>query len=247
MQRVTMRFHVLRSSGRSLASLPVFLTTSLLASSALAQTLTVDGTPQGAPPPDVTALVTAPAKPAAAPDIDTKANDSESATVSAGGQLSTGNSKLLAGTANAIYALRRGQNAFGASVIGNYGESAVRPATPVLTTENLQGKLRYDRFLSDRLSVFGLVTGRHDYFQGLAFRLNADPGAKYIFVKTAHTAFWGEGGYDFQQDVREDKARHIAAVKDATTGDITTPMYSFEKYHPDHSTRLYAGWHHDFN
>ena len=91
------------------------------------------------------------------------------------------------------------------------------------------------------------MTGRHDYFQGLEFRLNIDPGAKYIFVKNDHTAFWGELGYDFQQDVREDKARHIAAVIDPVTSAVLTPAYAYEKYHPEHSTRLYAGWHHDFN
>jgi putative salt-induced outer membrane protein YdiY len=246
MQRDTMRFHVLRLP-RSLAVLPAFVTTSLLASSAFAQAVTVDTTTAGAPPADQKALVAAPTTAVVAPDIDLKANDSQSATVSAGGQLSTGNSKLVAGTGNAIYAIRRGQNAFGASIIGNYGESAVRPNNAVLTTENLQGKLRYDRFLTDRLSVFGLVTGRHDYFQGLDFRLNLDPGAKYIFVKTAETAFWGEAGYDFQQDVRNNTARHIPAVVDATTGAVTTPAYSLERYHPDHSTRLFAGWHHDFN
>ena len=246
MQRVTMRSYDLRLR-RSLAALPALLTTSLLASSAFAQAVTVDTTTAGAPPADQKALVAAPAAAPAAPDLDTKASDSQSATVSAGGQLSTGNSKLVAGTGNAIYAIRRGQNAFGASVIGNYGESAVRPNDAVLTTENLQGKVRYDRFLTDRFSLFGLVTARHDYFQGLDFRLNLDPGAKYIFVKTEHTAFWGEAGYDFQQDIRNNTARHIAAVTDATTGAVTTPAYSLERYHPDHSTRLYAGWHHDFN
>ena len=241
-----MSFHDLRLRS-SLAAVPAFVTTTLLAGSAFAQVTVDTTTTAGAPPADQKALVAAPAAPGAAPDLDTKANDSQSATVSAGGQLSSGNSKLVAGTANAIYAIRRGQNAFGASLIANYGESAVRPNDTILTTENLQAKVRYDRFLTDRTSVFGLVTGRHDYFQGLDFRLNLDPGVKYIFVKTEHTAFWGEAGYDFQQDVRNNTARHIPAVVDATTGATTTPAYSLERYHPDHSSRLYAGWHHDFN
>ena len=38
------------------------------------------------------------------------------------------------------------------------------------------------------------------------FRLNIDPGVKYLFVNTTPTQFWGELGYDFQYDIRRDDA-----------------------------------------
>src|SRR6188508_2569216 len=103
---------------------------------------------------------------------------------------------------------RYGDNGYGASLIGNYGRSAADADAPMeTTTENLQGRVRYDRFLLDDASVFAMATGRHDRFQGLAFRLNLDPGFKYLFVNRPATALWGELGYDFQYDVRTDEGR----------------------------------------
>ena len=56
------------------------------------------------------------------------------------------------------------------------------------------------------MSLFLITTGRNDRFQGLEFRLNVDPGAKYLFVNTDPTTFWGEVGYDFQYDIRNSDA-----------------------------------------
>ena len=83
--------------------------------------------PPGTPPPDQKALVAAPKPVADAPKADA-GKDSTNATVSAGGQLATGNSRLLAMTANAKFDMRRGANAFGAAIIGNYGEGAASPS-----------------------------------------------------------------------------------------------------------------------
>src|SRR5580704_8655981 len=74
--------------------------------------------PTGAPPPDATALVAAPTDTTKAPDI-AKPLDGTNVTVSAGGQLATGNSRLLAGTINGSIDSRWGMNGFGASVLGN--------------------------------------------------------------------------------------------------------------------------------
>src|SRR5580704_17115089 len=95
------------------ASLP------LGASVALAQS-----TMNGAPPPDEKALVAAPTAPGDAPTIAKPSTDGTTATLSAGGQLATGNSNLLAGTINGAFDRRRGANEFGASLLGNYGQSA---------------------------------------------------------------------------------------------------------------------------
>ncbi len=68
------------------------------------------------------------------------------------------------------------------------------------STENLQGKVRYDRYLNRNTSVFLQVTGTHDAFQAITFRLNADPGVKYLFVNEETLRVWGEAGYDFEYD-----------------------------------------------
>src|SRR5271154_6951405 len=111
----------------------------------------------GAPPPDQKALVTAPKPVADAPKVEPP-TDGTAASVSAGGQLATGNSRLLAVTANGKFDMRRGANGFGASIIANYGESPTPPTSttaPLATsTENFQGRLRYDRYLLERMSLF---------------------------------------------------------------------------------------------
>ncbi|HTQ08298.1 MAG TPA: DUF481 domain-containing protein [Polyangiaceae bacterium] len=196
--------------------------------------------PTGAPPPDATALVSAPSATAKAPDLPDKDKlDVTTVAVSAGGQLSTGNSRLLAGTASGDYETRFSDNGVGVTVLGNYGESQP-PGAPRwrATAANIQGRVRYDRYLLDPLSVFLINTVRHDYFQGLDVRYNLDPGVKYLFVMEDVTKLWGELGYDFQYDDRNDHARDVVL---ASTG------YLPQKTITDHSVRAYVGFTHAFN
>jgi Protein of unknown function, DUF481 len=211
--------------------------------------------PPGAAQPDEKALVAAPKPVADAPKVDAPGTDSTSVALSAGGQLATGNSRLLAVTANGKLDLRRGANGFGASIIGNYGESGVLNAdgtpsthTPFVTsTENFQGRLRYDRYILDRLSVFLIGTVRHDKFQGIDGRVNVDPGVKYLFVLTDATTFWGEVGYDFQYDARNGSA---LGVVDASGNPVLAPNGDpvlLSSTATDHSVRAFLGFKHAFN
>ena len=176
-------------------------------------------------------------------------------TLSSGGQLASGNSRLLALTANGVFESRTGQNGFGASLLGNYGQGAPGGQGVQVTAENLQGRLRYDRYVSDRVSAFLIGTGRHDRFQGLDFRLNVDPGVKYLFLKEQANALWGEAGYDLQYDVRRDDSR---VVLDANGKPIlvqapppavpsTLVPELLDKTKTDHSARLFVGMRHAFN
>jgi len=162
------------------------------------------------------------------------------ASVSAGGQVSTGNSRQIAFTGSGAFERRHSNNGFGASLIGNYGKSA-DPGEPLeLSTQNLQGRLRYERYVLEDASVFMLVTGRHDRLQGLAFRLNLDPGFKYLFVNRPSTALWGELGYDFQYDVRNQEGREVR-------DDADVLLETLDKTATDHSIRTYLGFRHSFN
>lgn len=227
----------------------------LMASNALAQDAPSDAPadPTGAPPPDAKALVSAPTSSAdSAPTVDTDPKNTTTATVSAGGQWATGNSQLLAGTINGDLQLRRGMNGFGANVLGNYGQGAPGDKDSVLTSQNIQGRLRYDRYLLEKLSVFLILTGRYDRFQGLDFRLNVDPGVKYLFVNAKTTQLWGEAGYDFQYDIRRNADR-VVYTKDADGNQVpqvdpaTGQVVLLDKTHADHSARLFAGFKHAFN
>jgi putative salt-induced outer membrane protein YdiY len=193
----------------------------------------------GAPPPEAAKAAAGPAPVRDAPKLTT-APEGTTASVSAGGLSSSGNSKLVALTISGNYDWRGGANGVGASLVGNYGKSAPPDGEMETTTENLQGRLRYDRYLIEDASVFLLATGRHDRFQGLAFRLNLDPGFKYLFVNRPKTQLWAEAGYDFQYDTRTDEARDVL-------DDEGMLVERLDKHQTDHSARLFLGFKHAFN
>jgi putative salt-induced outer membrane protein len=224
------------------------------------------------PPADLKAAVATPVVPGAAPKPPPPATDSTNAAVSAGGQFATGNSRLVAMTGTAKFDARRGPNAWGLFVIGNYAEAYVTPAptfVPTQTfmgttfpahtvpaaapagwqesTENLQGKLRYDRYLTDNFSVFTQVTGTHDSFQALTFRLNLDIGVKYLFLDRPKTKLWFEVGYDFQYDDNYTDSNNIEqAGAGGPQVDGTIP-FVIKPTDTIHSGRLFAGFQHAFN
>jgi putative salt-induced outer membrane protein len=192
--------------------------------------------PLGAPPPDAKALVERPKPPGEEPKIESK-TDGTTISLSAGGQGAAGNSRLLALTANGVFETRFSDNGLGASLLANYGRGAPSGQGAQTTTENVQGRIRYDRYIIDQASFFLINTGRHDRFQGIDFRLNIDPGFKYLFVMEQANAIWAEAGYDFQYDVRRDDA-------------LLDPMGvrpALDKTAVDHSSRVFFGLRHAFN
>jgi putative salt-induced outer membrane protein YdiY len=224
----------------------------LAAPSAIAQ-----AAPTGAPPADEAALVAAPKNPAAAAPAGAAASDVMHASVSAGGQLASGNSNLYAATATGKFDIRRGSDVFAAGLIGNYSYSEIAttpsPGTPPTSswkksTENVQGKVRYERFLTNNASLYAQVTGTHDAFQAIAFRLNLDPGFKYLLVKNPSTTFWGEVGYDFQYD---DHFVDSNDIEQAGAGgpelDANGYSYLISSNDTIESSRLFLGFNQAFN
>jgi hypothetical protein len=212
------------------AALASHLTAFLAVAPARAQS-----TPYVAPPPEAKPLVEK-YKVAEVPKIESK-TDGTTVTLSSGGQGSTGNSRMLAVTANGAFDTRFDNNGIGASVLANYGRSAPPGQGVQTTAENVQGRLRYDRYIIDQASFFLISTGRHDRFQGIDFRFNLDPGFKYLFVAEQANAIWAEAGYDFQYDIRRDDA-------------LVDPMAMrppLDKTAVDHSSRLFLGGRHAFN
>ena len=194
---------------------------------------------QGTPPPEAEKVAKGPDAPRDALKLE-RAPEGTTISLSAGGLISTGNSRLYAGTLNSSYDARYGADGFGASLVGNYGRSAAPGEELETSAENLQGRLRYDRFLLDDASVFMLVTGRHDRLQGIAFRLNLDPGVKYLFLNRPNTATWVELGYDFQYDTRTDEAREVV-------DDSGMVVDTLDKTATDHSIRVFLGLRQAFN
>jgi putative salt-induced outer membrane protein len=200
----------------------------------------------GAPPPEAQALVAAPA-PAAAPPSAEDRLDGTTATLSAGGMLTTGNSRQLAATSNGAIETRFDANGIGFSLLANYARGGAQGEPVEVTAENVQGRLRYDRYLVERLSLFLINTARRDRFQGLNLRYNLDPGVKYLMVQEPATALWGELGYDFQYDIRRDDARIVLdADGNPVLGSGGEPAL-LDKTEVDHSLRAFIGFNHAFN
>lgn len=194
----------------------------------------------GAPPPEAKKEAAGPDKVKDALKID-KTPEGMTASVSAGGLSSSGNSSMVAFTGAGAFDSRYGANGYGASLVGNYGRSAPPDGEMETSTQNLQGRLRYDRYVLDNASVFLMATGRHDKFQGLTFRMNLDPGFKYLFVNQPASQLWAEAGYDFQYDVRNLDGRQVLDDSGMPTGEL------LDKTETDHSARVYAGFRHAFN
>lgn len=169
---------------------------------------------------------------------DLESKDATEAKIVAGGLLATGNSRSLAATALGSVRNRRGSNEFSAALAGNYGRSAAAPDEPLRTSvENVQGKLRYDRFFAGSLAAFLSLSGRKDRFQGLDLRLNLDPGLAYSFIDSEKQQLWGELGYDLQFDVRRDDALAAGLAEGQ----------SLDKSDTLHSVRAFGGYRNSLN
>jgi putative salt-induced outer membrane protein len=164
---------------------------------------------------------------------DEPPDDATELSLSAGGLVAAGNTRSLALTSAGNFKLRRGMNQLSSALAANFARSAPNRDEPLAATaENIQGKLRYDRFLSRHVAVFLGTSVRHDRFQGLDLRFNVDPGVAYYFVDADKHQLWTEVGYDFQYDVRRDE--NIAGT-------------DLDKTEVRHSGRLFVGYENKLN
>lgn len=101
---------------------------------------------------------------------------------------------------NALVSVKRDKNQISWSGNGAYGR-AKDNATGVTTTntENWQTQLRYDRYLSDLFSVYGLGHMRHDAPAGFDFNYGGSAGFAHILYKSDATNFKYELGFDVTQ------------------------------------------------
>ncbi len=162
-----------------------------------------------------------------------EAKDVTELKLSAGGLAAAGNSRSISGTASGKFRMRREANQLSIAVAGNYARSAPTPADAVQTTiQNVQGKARYDRFLSPHTAVFGALSVLNDRFMGLDLRFNVDPGASIYAISEAKQQLWAELGYDFQFDSRRDETLDAARA----AGNV------LDKTQLRHSARAFVGY-----
>jgi putative salt-induced outer membrane protein len=165
--------------------------------------------------------------------------DATQAKLQGGLQHTGGNANSLALTSSGDFRIRRGMNDFSAAAAGNYSRATI-DGLSTTTVENLQGKLRYDRFLTESVAAFLSFSGRRDRFQGLDLRLNLDPGLAYYVIDEPKQQLWAELGYDFQYDVRRDQTIQDELRK--SNGAVV-----IDKTETRHSLRAFAGYKQQLN
>lgn len=113
------------------------------------------------------------------------------------GIINTGNAVNETIGGNALVSVKRGQNQISWSGNGAYGR-AKDNATGVksVNTENWQTQLRYDRFLSEKFSLYALTHMRHDAPAGFDLNYGGSAGYAHLLYKTDMTVFKYELGFD---------------------------------------------------
>lgn len=167
-----------------------------------------------------------------------EAKDTTELELSAGGVTAIGNTRSVAITNAGKFRLRRGDNQLSMQTAANYAKAAAsRDEGMETTVGNVQGRIRYDRFLTENLAAFLATSLRHDTFQGLDVRLNIDPGFAFYFIDEKLHQFWTELGYDLQYDVRTQDA--IAAAR--ADGIVV------DKTQTRHNGRAFVGYQNSIN
>lgn len=130
----------------------------------------------------------------------------------AGLSLASGNTDTLTFTlgANAVRETRRDKTSL---YIGSlYSRSEVGGESQT-TAKAVRGGARYDIFLSDRFSVFGITDLEYDAFQQLDLRLVLGGGVGYYLIKNGVTQFQVFGGGNLNKE-------YFFVDPDRTTGEL---------------------------
>lgn len=156
-----------------------------------------------------------------------------------GGMVASGNSKLLAITAAVLHRSRRFDDQISTGAAVNYGRAATSAArASEATVENVQARIRYDRFFAIDWTAFIGLQGRNDRFAGLTARNRLDPGIGYFFVNAPFHSLWTEFGYDLLHDIRREDAR--TPVDESGKPIPGAPL--LPKTSTIHSARLFLGY-----
>ncbi len=170
------------------------------------------------------------------------ARQTTEAQISAGGLFSSGNARTLAITTAGKFKMRRDEHQLSVALAANFARGAKKAEAVDTTVENYQGLLRYDYFFSENIAAFVQTSGRRDRFQGLDLRYNLDPGLAYYFINTKKHSLRGEGGYDFQYDVRRDASRVQTPAAVPAGSPPAAPLPLLDKTQTLHNVRLFAGY-----
>lgn len=124
--------------------------------------------------------------------------------ITAGGNLATGNTRSIAVSGSTRFKWRRGDNEVAADGQFVYGRASIRVDGEFddwkTNADEQIARVRYDRYLTELDSVFGVVGGRRNRFAGLDIRLQGQAGYARSFFNEPNHRLWGELGYDITYD-----------------------------------------------
>lgn len=131
-----------------------------------------------------------------------------------GGMWTSGNASAYVLTGAAQFGRRWKANQFSAAAGANLGAAVPdadgngfldddeRDVGFVRNSRRVQGEARYDRFLSDRDSIYVLAGAFHDTFAGFDLRSHEQVGYSRLFVNEEKSQVRGEIGLDYAQEWR---------------------------------------------
>jgi hypothetical protein len=131
-----------------------------------------------------------------------------------GGQWTTGNAQLYTVSGGLTFGSRWEKNKLG-SIFGittggaipdsdgsGFIDETERDAGYVENARKVFGEVRYDRFVSKKDSIYGLVGAFHDVFSGFDLRSHEQLGYSRLLVNNDTTELRGEAGIDLAQEWR---------------------------------------------
>ncbi len=184
-------------------------------------------------------------------DLAAERNDETRWNISAGANLSSGNTRARNFNAGTDFYVLRGDHAVSFQSTFNHGQADADAGGPLdytLTMRNLNSRLRYDLFLTDNDALFLAVAHRWDTFAGLQTRLQLQGGYLRNLIKNENTRAWLEAGYDFTFDNRRNTPGRRVICSEAQVADplneCTRVVTNFQYIH---ALRLFYGATHKFN
>ena len=149
------------------------------------------------------AAVEAPAAVEQAPVAEEAEDEADNAVVSlvgeAGALWLTGNTASITANGRVAFGVKRAKNKFGLQIGGAYGRAKVEDVWADTATR-IFGDVRYDRFLTDRNSLYVLGVASHDPFAGSLAKIGANLGYSRLLVSTDQHSLTAEGGINYTHD-----------------------------------------------
>lgn len=123
-------------------------------------------------------------------------------TAGANALVNTGNAVNQTLSGNFVVSNRKDKDKLEFNGIGAYGRAEDANGNASTNTKNWRTQLRYDRFVSERVSSFAYGHGGQDEPAGFDARYGGGAGISHQLVDDGQNAFKYEGGYDYTRENR---------------------------------------------